>query len=143
VQTTHQSNLLSSFLLLLRHFLLTNILESKTKGKEERHSGESSDQVKDPVNALCVGDQNAAKVAGAEDLAELGSARRNNCLSIDLWDWVKMVVLKLRNRAPPSMPVNMIMDIPMGACVGGRVFWTATIGIWNPTLGRLGQLPAL
>jgi hypothetical protein len=42
---------------------------------------------------------------------------------------VKIVALKLRSKAPPSMPLNMIMDSPMGAWVGGRLFWTATIGI--------------
>jgi hypothetical protein len=44
-------------------------------------------------------------------------------------DWVKMVALKLRSNAPPSIPLNIIMDIPIGACVGGRLFWTATMGI--------------
>lgn len=52
---------------------------------------------------------------------------------------MKIVVVKLRNKAPPSMPLNMIIESPSGACVGGRLFWTATIGIWNPTLVRSSQ----
>jgi hypothetical protein len=79
LQPFQQSHLLfHGLLLLLRRLLLTNILEAKPKGKEERCRRESSNEVEDAVNALRVSDKNPTELARIEDLAELGGAGGND-----------------------------------------------------------------